>query len=107
MTCAFGARAHREYAAAAGVACRCGVLGLAHRIAEPAGPTWSGTTELKYAYRLTSIELYEVTGGGAVLQTGPYDSAWWLPTHRPGVAAPETPASSKTFTISQPCLSAT
>jgi hypothetical protein len=48
----------------------------------PAGPAWSGTSELKYAYRLTGVELVP-DGQGAL--AGPLDSAWWLPTHRPGI----------------------
>jgi hypothetical protein len=50
--------------------------------APPPGEPWSGTSELKYAYRLTGVEL--VPAGGAPL-SGPLDSAWWLPTHRPGI----------------------
>ncbi|GLX99358.1 hypothetical protein [Herbidospora sp. NBRC 101105] len=50
----------------------------------PAGPLWSGTSELKYAYRLTRVEI--IPDGGAALP-GPLDSGWWLPTHRPGVLA--------------------
>jgi len=48
----------------------------------PAGPTWSGTSEMKYAYRLTGVEI--VPDGGTPLP-GPLDSGWWLPTSRPGV----------------------
>jgi hypothetical protein len=48
----------------------------------PTGPTWSGTTELKYAYRLTGVEI--VPDGGAAL-AGPLDAGWWLPTSHPGV----------------------
>ena len=48
----------------------------------PAGPAWSGTSELKYAYRLTGVEL--IPDGQGPL-TGPLESGWWLPTHRPGV----------------------
>src|SRR6185436_2126427 len=48
----------------------------------PSGSTGSGTTEMKYAYRLTGIELVP-DGGGAL--AGPLDSGWWLPTSRPGV----------------------
>ena len=50
----------------------------------PAGPVWSGTSELKYAYRLTGVEI--VPDGGSAL-AGPLDCAWWLPTSRPGVLA--------------------
>ena len=48
----------------------------------PAGPVWSGTSEMKYAYRLTGVEI--VPDGGTPL-VAPLDSAWWLPTSRPGV----------------------
>ena len=48
----------------------------------PPGPPWSGTSELKYAYRLTGVEI--VPDGGSAL-AGPLDCAWWLPTSRPGV----------------------
>lgn len=50
----------------------------------PAGPVWSGTSELKYAYRLTGVEI--IPDGEPAL-TGPLDSGWWLPTSRPGVLA--------------------
>jgi hypothetical protein len=50
----------------------------------PAGPAWAGTSELKYAYRLTGVEI--VPDSGAAL-AGPLDSGWWLPTNRPGVLA--------------------
>lgn len=52
--------------------------------APPPGPVWSGTSEMKYAYRLTGVEI--VPDGGAALD-GPLASGWWLPTHRPGVLA--------------------
>ncbi|WP_299450782.1 hypothetical protein [uncultured Serinicoccus sp.] len=52
--------------------------------APPPGPVWSGTSEMKYAYRLTSVQI--VPDGGAAL-SGPLASGWWLPTHRPGVLA--------------------
>ncbi len=48
----------------------------------PSGPVWSGTSEMKYAYRITGVEL--VPDSESPL-TGPLDSAWWLPTSRPGV----------------------
>ncbi|HEX3133249.1 MAG TPA: hypothetical protein VHX44_06650, partial [Planctomycetota bacterium] len=49
---------------------------------------WNGSTELKYAYRLSAVELWKLTGGDPANDanwtkvTGPFDSAWWLPTHR-------------------------
>ncbi len=50
----------------------------------PAAPPWSGTSELKYAYRLTGVDL--VPDGETAL-TGPLASGWWMPTYRPGVLA--------------------
>ncbi|WP_109474662.1 hypothetical protein [Ornithinimicrobium cavernae] len=52
--------------------------------APPPGPVWSGTSEMKYAYRLVGVEI--VPDGGTALG-GPLASGWWLPTHRPGVLA--------------------
>ena len=49
----------------------------------PAGPEWSGTSKLKYAYRLVGVALE--TDAGAV--SGPLDSAWWWSTGRPGIVA--------------------
>jgi hypothetical protein len=52
---------------------------------------WSGTTELKYAFRLNAVELWKLTGnnpGNAADWTqvhGPFDAAWWMPTHRAGI----------------------
>lgn len=52
---------------------------------------WSGSTELKYAFRLKSVSLWRFTGGdinndAAWTQvSGPFDSAWWLPTHRKSI----------------------
>jgi hypothetical protein len=49
---------------------------------------WSGSTELKYAFRVKQVDLYELTGGDPASDaswtkvTGPFESAWWLPTHR-------------------------
>ena len=49
----------------------------------PAGPTWSGTSEMKYAYRITGLELRR----GSTPEAGPLVANWWHPTHRPGVLA--------------------
>lgn len=49
----------------------------------PAGPEWSGTSKLKYAYRLSRVQIE--TGGDAL--DAPLDSAWWWSTFRPGVLA--------------------
>ena len=51
----------------------------------PTPHKWAGTSELKYAFKLTGVELRP--RGGAPL-TGPLDAAWWLPTHRSGVMPP-------------------
>jgi hypothetical protein len=56
------------------------------------GEPWSGSTELKYAYRLTSLEIRK-RGGSAT--PGPLDSVWWWPTHRGGVLAPSDPPPSE------------
>lgn len=52
---------------------------------------WHGSTELKYAYRLKTLELWKFGGGdinndgswGKIV--GPFDSAWWMPTHRSAI----------------------
>ncbi|MFQ5516926.1 MAG: hypothetical protein ACE5E8_05065, partial [Acidimicrobiia bacterium] len=55
------------------------------------GLVWSGTSELKYAYRLVGVDI--MPAGGSPL-AGPLDSAWWLPSYRPGVTeAGDPPAS--------------
>jgi hypothetical protein len=52
---------------------------------------WSGTTALKYAYQLKTVTLFELTGSDPSQEAswtqvhGPFDSAWWLPTHRAAV----------------------
>lgn len=53
---------------------------------------WSGTTELKYAYRLTAVTLWKLKpGANPALEAswdkvpGPFDAAWWLPTHRAAI----------------------
>ncbi len=51
-----------------------------------AGPRWSGTTEMKYAFRITAVSLVPRSGPALHTPGDPVlDSAWWLPTHRPGV----------------------
>ncbi|HVY14338.1 MAG TPA: hypothetical protein VHB27_03860 [Rhodopila sp.] len=62
------------------------------KLASPAPLSpWSGTTALKYAFQLKSLTLFKLTGGdpsqaGSWTQVhGPFDSAWWLPTHRAAV----------------------
>ena len=61
-------------------------------VAPPAALSpWSGSTELKYAFRLQRLELFELTGpdpaseGSWTAVPGPIDSAWWLPSHRRAV----------------------
>lgn len=68
-----------------------GASDFQRRVSEPAAlSVWSGATELKYAFRLKTLELYRLTGGDPASDaswtrvTGPFDSAWWLPTHRSG-----------------------
>ena len=56
--------------------------------AELPGEPWSGSTELKYAYRLKSLAIRK-QGGPAM--AGPLDSVWWWPTHRSGVLDPDDP----------------
>ena len=52
---------------------------------------WSGATELKYAFRLKTLELWKFTGvnpDNAADWTkvgGPFDSAWWMPSHRAAI----------------------
>ncbi|WOF44566.1 hypothetical protein KNJ79_06495 [Sphingopyxis indica] len=56
------------------------------------GNVWSGSSELKYAYRLDKLELFKLTGGNPANDAdwtkvaGPFDSAWWLPSHRNAAA---------------------
>lgn len=58
----------------------------------PAGERWSGTSELKYAYRLVSVRLREVGTGATVGED--LSAVWWLPTYREGVLGkPEVTAS--------------
>ena len=51
---------------------------------------WSGSNQLKYAFRLTKIELQKLDGATWNTVNGPFESVWWLPTHRAAViqAAP-------------------
>lgn len=60
--------------------------------AELPGPQWSGSSELKYAYRLKEVSLVKI-GSGAV--AGPLESVWWWPTHRSGVLNPADPPPSE------------
>ncbi len=56
------------------------------------GEPWSGSTELKYAYRLKTLAIRK-RGGAAI--PGPLDSVWWWPTHRGGVLDPSDPPPSE------------
>lgn len=52
---------------------------------------WNGSTELKYAYKLKNLTLWKLTGsdpdatGDWTQIHGPFDSAWWMPTHRKAI----------------------
>jgi hypothetical protein len=53
------------------------------------GPVWSGSRELKYAFRITGVRLEAVDGSPFDPPAGkPFDSAWWWP----GVRAKEAPS---------------
>lgn len=54
----------------------------------PTAPLWTGTSELKYTFRLTGVELWKQGGGGFEKLEPTLPAAWWWPTHRPGVLAP-------------------
>lgn len=65
--------------------------GFVRKLASPSALSpWSGSNQLKYAYRLTKIELQKFDGTTWNTVNGPFDSVWWLPTHRAAVieAAP-------------------
>jgi hypothetical protein len=53
------------------------------------GPVWSGSRDLKYAYRITAVTLETV--GGAAFHPPPgghFDTAWWWPGVRSTTAPP-------------------
>jgi hypothetical protein len=57
--------------------------GFVRKLASPAPlGVWSGSNQLKYAFRLTGIELFKKNGAAWDPVAGPFDSVWWLPTHR-------------------------
>jgi hypothetical protein len=56
------------------------------------GNDWSGSTRLKFLYRLESIRLLE---NGVPLTTDDWVSVWWLATFREGLPAADQPASSE------------
>lgn len=56
-------------------------------------PPWSGTSELKYAYRLVSVRL-RVAGSAEPIGEN-LEAVWWLPTYRGGViSGADDPAAS-------------
>lgn len=62
--------------------------------APPAGVPWSGSSELKYAFRLTNVQLQEVRDDGTRVPVTMPDGAtpvpgyWWQQTYRPGLLLP-------------------
>jgi hypothetical protein len=67
--------------------------GTQYALSFPEAPTsspWAGSSTLKFAYRLLRVDLFKLTDPNdpttGVLQAGPYDGAWWLPTNRPALA---------------------
>ena len=60
--------------------------------AELPGEPWSGSTELKYAYRLKTLAIRKQ---GQAAMPGPLESVWWWPTHRGGVLDPSGPPPSE------------
>ena len=56
------------------------------------GNNWSGSTRLKYLYRLESVRLLK---NGAPVGTEDWVSVWWLPTFRPGLPEANQPLSSE------------
>lgn len=54
-------------------------------VAPAALSPWSGSNELRYAYRLKTVELWKKNGNNWEQVSGPFDSAWWLPTHRKAI----------------------
>lgn len=87
-----------------------GVRGVASapfkiRIEEAAAGPWSGSSELKYAFRLESVDIYKLNSGGNPANDadwsrllGPFDAAWWFPTARESLittGASSTPPSSE------------
>ena len=58
-------------------------------IGEPMpGPVWSGSRELKYAFRITGVRLEALDGSPFAPEPGKaFDSAWWWPGVRPEDAA--------------------
>lgn len=50
----------------------------------PSDSYWFGSSELKYAYKLTAVEVWRLDAASNTwsMVDGPIDAAWWLPTHR-------------------------
>ncbi len=53
----------------------------------PTAPLWSGTSELKYTFRVTGVELYQQVGAAFEKLDPELPAAWWWTTHRPGLLA--------------------
>ncbi|MDC0715773.1 hypothetical protein [Nannocystis bainbridge] len=69
-----------------------GTADFERRLAAPAALSpWSGSTELKYAFRLKQVTLWRLTGAdpnNAAHYThvpGPFDAAWWMPSWRKSI----------------------
>lgn len=69
-----------------------GASAFDRRLVPPAALSpWSGSTELKYAFRLKTVELWKLTGADPnnpahwTVVPGPFDSAWWLPSWRAAI----------------------
>lgn len=82
----------------------CPILHFSHRISLALAPggfqpnpsngwpgnDWSGSTRLKYLYRLKRVTLKE---GANVLTTEDWVSTWWLPSHKAPLGQPGQPLS--------------
>lgn len=69
-----------------------GAADFERRLTAPAALSpWSGSTELKYAFRLKTVTLWKLTGADPnnaahwTLVPGPFDAAWWLPSWRAAI----------------------
>ncbi|MCY1013788.1 hypothetical protein OV079_51345 [Nannocystis pusilla] len=69
-----------------------GAADFQRRLTAPAALSpWSGSTELKYAFRLKTVTLWKLTGADPnnaahwTLVPGPFDAAWWLPSWRAAI----------------------
>ncbi|HEY7376037.1 MAG TPA: hypothetical protein VIF57_28005 [Polyangia bacterium] len=62
------------------------------KIDEIGANPWSGSSELKYAFRADTVDLFKLNAGGNpandadwTRQAGPFDAAWWFPTSHDAV----------------------